>query len=175
VTATTGTWQLNPESVTAVVTAITGAGILVSAVFAVRQVREGRRARDADVLLKLLELVSNQFPATDAYVRLLDRANAMRSAGETMRWRGPLDGDDVVLLRLLKLYAVVGWMLQKRMVNEDVLLQFIAEPLLHHYHDFGPFIATSMEREGIEILRSRALHAGFRPSALRDPSSPPPA
>lgn len=160
------TWRFDPLTVTAVVTALTGFGILVSALFAVRQVREARRARDADVLLKLLELLSREFLPTATYVRLLAKAKLLSDTGETMAWRGPLDSDEVALLRLLRLYAVAGWMLRAQMINEDVLLSFIAEPLLHHYENFAPFIESALEREGIEMLRERAIGAGYVPSAL---------
>ncbi len=160
-------WGLNPETATLAVSLVTGAGIISGALFAAHQVRELRRARDADVLLKFLELLSTEFLPTETYDRLLARATAMQRADQTMSWRGPLDADEMALLRLLKLYATAGWMLKEKMIQERILLSFIAEPLLHHHQNFAPFIQSAMEREGIDFLRNKAIRAGYRTSALR--------
>ena len=145
-------WGSNPESLGAVATAIAGLIVVVTTILILFQLRQGRKAREADVLLKLLEQFAADFLPGDAYQRLVEQARALAEAGKAKDWSQPLDDDEVQLVKLIKLYGVAGSLLSKRMIRRDPLLRFICEPLRHHYRDFGPFIASSASRDAVDAL-----------------------
>jgi hypothetical protein len=161
-------WGNNPDTILALATLGTGVVLFLTAVFVWLQLRGSRHAREAAVLISLLELFSMTFLPQQTYKRLQSKARALAASGQVQDWSAPLDEDEVQLLRIIKLYSVAGSMLEEGMVRPGPLLQFVSTPLRHHYRDLKPFFASATSRVGVEQLL--ALCDKYFPLSSFEPS-----
>jgi hypothetical protein len=148
------TWGADPASVTAIVTGLTGLCLIAAAFFALRQVVEARRAREADVLLRLLAQFDKTFLDASTYMSLLRKSAALERRGEVKDWTAPLEEDEVKLLKVLKIYTLAGSLHREGMIRMRPLAEFIAAPLHHHFRDFSPYIESSVGCDAIKRLRA---------------------
>lgn len=142
-------WGFNPTTIVALGTVAAFIAVFVAIFLGMRQLQDAKKARDSSTLLELLSKLSDNFLSGESYGRLKERCATLKQVD----WNRPLDDDEIRLLKIIRLYAVTGLLVDKGIVDKQLIKEFVHTPLEHHYRDFQPyFVPADRERKGISVL-----------------------